>query len=84
MIVLSGCKGATKKESKVIFYTIAVARELGFNFVQDSSTNWIHLAKDDSVQARCNSRYRVVASNGTGADFECQRCMKVIQKAKGE
>ena len=68
----------------MIFYTKAVARELGFSFVQDSSTNWLHLAKNDSVQARCNSRYRVFATDGNGADFGCQRCMKVIQKAKGE
>jgi hypothetical protein len=68
----------------VLHYTKAIARELGFSFVQDSSTNWLHLAKEDSVQARCSSRYRVFATEGNGADFECQRCMKVIQKAKGE
>jgi hypothetical protein len=68
----------------MLIYTKATARELGFSFVQDSRSNWLHLAKEDSVQAKCNSRYVVFATDGNGADFECQRCMKVIQKAKGE
>jgi hypothetical protein len=68
----------------MIFYTKAVARELGFTFVQDCRSNWLHLAKEGATQARCNSRYRVFATDGNGAEFECQRCMKVIQKAKGE
>jgi hypothetical protein len=67
----------------MIFHTKAVARELGFTFVADSKTNWVHLAKDDAIQARCNSRYIVHATQdgaGRGYDFECQRCNKVIEK----
>jgi uncharacterized protein CbrC (UPF0167 family) len=67
-----------------VYHTKAIAVELGFTFVADLKTNWVHLAKDDAVQARCNSRYIVHATpdgNGRGYDFECLRCNKIIAKA---
>jgi hypothetical protein len=70
-----------------IYHTKATAIELGFTFVADSKTNWVHLAKADSVQARCNSRYIVHATSdgtGRGYDFECIRCNKIITKALNE
>jgi hypothetical protein len=67
------------------YYTKATALELGFNFVADLKTNWLHLAKKDSTQARCNSRYNVhPTNNGAGYDFECIRCNKIIEKALAE
>jgi hypothetical protein len=69
------------------YYTKATALELGFTFVADSKTNWVHLAKDNEVQARCNSRYIVHATldgAGRGYDFGCKRCNQIIQKALGE
>jgi hypothetical protein len=68
------------------YYTKATALELGFTFVADLKTNWVHLAKDNEVQARCNSRYIVhLTKDGTGSgyDFECKRCNKIIEKALG-
>jgi hypothetical protein len=65
-----------------VYYTKATALELGFTFVADLKTNWLHLAKDGINQARCNSRFNVVTTdNGTGYDFECLRCNKIIAKA---
>jgi hypothetical protein len=70
-----------------IYHTKATALELGFTFVADLKTNWVHLAKDDAIQARCNSRYIVHATQdgaGRGYDFECQRCNKIITKSLNE
>jgi tRNA(Ile2) C34 agmatinyltransferase TiaS len=67
-----------------VYHTKATALELGFTFVADSKTNWVHLSKEDSVQARCNSRYIVhetLDGAGRGYDFECKRCNKIIAKA---
>jgi hypothetical protein len=69
------------------YHSKATALELGFTFVADSKTNWVHLAKDNEVQARCNSRYIVHSTldgAGRGYDFECIRCNKIIAKALAE
>jgi len=85
MLVLTARETARKKEQEMNnYYTKATARELGFTFVADSKTNWVHLAKDNLVQARCNSRYIVhstINGDGRGYDFECKRCNKIIEKA---
>jgi hypothetical protein len=67
------------------YHSKATALELGFIFVADLKTNWLHLSKDDVVEARCNSRFNVHATdNGSGYDFECVRCNKIISKALAE
>jgi hypothetical protein len=79
----AGKPARTEKKSKMnVYYTKATALELGFTFVADLKTNWLHLAKDGITQARCNSRYNVHATeNGQGYDFECIKCNNIIAKA---
>jgi hypothetical protein len=68
-----------------VYHTKATALELGFKFVADPKTNWLHLAKDGIVEARCNSRFNVHrADTGWGYDFECKSCNKIIAKALAE
>ena len=56
------------------------AIELGFTFVQDDSTNYIHLAADDNG-ALCNKRFNVFkVPTELVTEFSCTRCITKLKK----
>jgi hypothetical protein len=59
---------------------IAQAVELGFRFVQDNSTNYVHLATENN-QALCNKRFNVYkVPTELVTEFSCTRCITKLQR----
>lgn len=56
------------------------AIELGFTFVQDDSTNYVHLASSDNG-ALCNKRFSVFkVQTELVTEFSCTRCINKLKK----
>jgi hypothetical protein len=59
---------------------ISQAIELGFTFVQDNSTNYVHLATENN-QALCNKRFNVYkVPTELVTEFSCKRCITKLQR----
>lgn len=59
---------------------ISQAIELGFRFVQDNSTNYVHLATENN-QALCNKRFNVYkVPTESVREFSCTRCITKLQR----